>query len=133
MIQKIVLALALACAPTICLAGNDDALINTLNAGIDQGIANVEAKLPLKFGPGMTITGAGREGRTIIYTTDFQLPPGGWWSTKVIDNMRELLTKRVCADNGKSWFDLGYVTQYSVWDRDRFIADVVVDKPACGY
>jgi len=52
---------------------------------------------------------------------------------KVIDDMRESLTKRVCADNGKSWFDLGYVTQYSVWDRDRFIADVVVDKPACGY
>jgi hypothetical protein len=51
----------------------------------------------------------------------------------VVDILRGSLTKRVCAENGKSWFDLGYVTQYSVWDRDKFIASVVVDKAACGY
>jgi hypothetical protein len=93
---------------------NDDALVNTLNAGIDRGVASVQAKLPLTFGAGMMVTGVRRRDRTIIYTMDFQLPPDGWWSTKVVDNLRRSLTKRVCADNGKSWFDLGYVTQLSV-------------------
>jgi hypothetical protein len=134
-VQKIpLIALALTCAPTVCLGGGiDDALINTLNAGIDRGIASVQAELPLPFGRGLMVAGVRREGRTIIYTMDFQPPPGGGWSTKAVDNLRELLTKRVCADNGKSWFDLGYVTQLSVWDRDRFIANIVVDSPACGY
>ena len=133
--QKIVLiALALTGLPTACFAGgNDDALVNTLNAGIDRGIASVQAKLPLTFGPGIMVTGVRREERTIIYTMDFQLPPGGWGSTKVVDNLRRSLTKRVCADNGKIWFDLGYITQLSVWDRDRFITNVVVDRPACSY
>jgi hypothetical protein len=56
--QKIALiALALTGAPTVCLAGGiDDALVNTLNAGIERGIASVQAKLPLTFGPGMTVT-----------------------------------------------------------------------------
>ena len=55
------------------------------------------------------------------------------WSPEVIDILRGSLTKRVCAENGKSWFDLGYVTEYSVWDRDRFIDTIVVGKAACGY
>jgi hypothetical protein len=111
------IAPALTGAPTVGLAGGiDDALVNTVNAGIDRGIASVQAKLPLSFGPGITITSLRREGRTIIYTMDFQPPPGGRRSTKAVDNLRESLTKRVCADNGKSWFDLGYVTKLSVWD-----------------
>jgi hypothetical protein len=132
--QKIALALALTCAPTVCLAANDDALFNTLNAGLDAGINSLQAKLPLKFGPGMTVTAARRESRTITYTLDFQPSAvGGWRSSKVVDNLRASLTKRVCAENGRSWFDLGYVTQYSLWDRDTFIANVVVDTAACGY
>jgi hypothetical protein len=70
--QKIALAQALACAPAVCLAANDDALFNTLNAGLDAGIASLQSKLPLEFGPGMTVTAARRESRTIIYTLDFQ-------------------------------------------------------------
>jgi hypothetical protein len=54
-----------------------------------------------------------------------------WWSPKVVDILRASLP-RVCEDNGKSWFDLGYVTKCSVWDRDRFITTVLVDKAACG-
>jgi hypothetical protein len=131
--RKIAVILALALAPSVCPAGNDTALFNTLNAGIDEGLATLQAQLPLNFGPGMTVTGARREDRTIIYTMNFHPPEGGWWSPKVVDIMRASLTRRVCSENGKSWFDLGYVTQYSVWDRDRFIADVIVDKAACGY
>ena len=133
MMKRGLTLVALICAPTLCLAGNDDALFNTLNAGIDRGIDNIQSELPLTFAPGMAVTGARREGRTIIYTMDFQLPPGGSWSPKVIDILRGSLTKRVCAENGKSWFDLGYVTEYSVWDRDRFIDTIVVGKAACGY
>jgi hypothetical protein len=131
--RKIAIALALTCAPVVCLATDDDALINTLNGGIDEGIAALQAKLPLKFAPGMAITGVRRESRTIVYTMDLQPPSDGWWSPKVVDILRASLTKRVCADNGKSWFDLGYVTQCSVWDRDQFITTVLVDKAACGY
>ncbi len=131
--RKIAIALALTCAPVVCLAADDDALINTLNAGIDEGVAALQAKLPLKFAPGMAITGVRRESRTIVYTMDFQPPPDGGWSPKAVDIMRASLTKRVCEDNGKSWFDLGYVTQCSVWDRDRFITTVLVDKTACDY
>jgi hypothetical protein len=129
------IALALTGASTVGLAGGiDDALVNTVNAGIDRGIASVQAKLPLSFGPGITVTGLRREGRTIVCTMDCQPPPGGWWSTKAVDNLHESLTKRVCADNGKGWFDIGYVTKLlSVWDRDWFIANVVVDSSACGY
>jgi hypothetical protein len=69
----------------VVVVGNDDALVNTLNAGIDRGIASVQAKLPLTFDPGIMVTGVRPEDRTIIYTMDFQLPPvaGGQpkWST----------------------------------------------------
>jgi hypothetical protein len=66
------IALALTGASTVGLAGGiDDAFVNTVNAGIDRGIASVQAKLPLSFGPGITVTGLRREGRTIIYTMDF--------------------------------------------------------------
>jgi hypothetical protein len=40
-------------------------------------IAALQAKLPLKFAPGMAITGVRRESRTIVYTMDFQLPSDG--------------------------------------------------------
>jgi hypothetical protein len=117
--QKVVfIALALSGVPTAGVAGdNGDALVNSLNAGIDRGIASVQAKLPLKFGRDMTVTGIRRESRTIIYTMDFQLPGLALWPAEVVDNLRESLIKRVCADNGKSWFDLGYVTQLS--DKPR--------------
>jgi hypothetical protein len=75
--RKIAIALALTCAPVVCLATDDDALINPLNGGIDEGIAALQAKLPLKFAPGMAITGVRRESRTIVYTMDFQLPSDG--------------------------------------------------------
>src|SRR4029077_15859872 len=35
--RKISTALALTCRPFVCLAADDDALINTLNGGIDRG------------------------------------------------------------------------------------------------
>jgi hypothetical protein len=50
----------------VCLAADDDALINTLNGGIDEGIAALQAKLPLKFAPGVAITGVRRDRATSL-------------------------------------------------------------------
>ena len=48
-------------ASTVGLVGGiDDALVNTVNARIDRGVASVQAKLPLSSGSGITITGLRR-------------------------------------------------------------------------
>jgi hypothetical protein len=125
--RKIAIALALTCAPVVCLAADDDALINTLNGGIDRGPpGETAAEVRPRHGNNR---GAPRKSNN---RWTFSYPPMVWWSPKVVDILRASLP-RVCEDNGKSWFDLGYVTKCSVWDRDRFITTVLVDKAACGY
>ena len=126
--RKIAIALALTCAPVVCLAADDDALINTLNGGIDRGPpGETAAEVRPRHGNNR---GAPRKSNNRLHdglsaTLRWFGGRPKWWTFCAS-------LPRVCEDNGKSWFDLGYVTKCSVWDRDRFITTVLVDKAACG-